>query len=142
MQYSGYHLVCRGEIPVKGKGHMKTYFLCGKDGFKKELPKCDDVENGKETRVSQTSLNSMASFMSSPSSSSFYQPTFGPTPKMSQASQLSNISNVSRCTQITNISSDSETDQQSVQASNSTQGIDLDERYKSKQTSILEVTCL
>lgn len=100
--YPGYHLVCRGEIPVKGKGNMRTYFLCGKDGFTKELPICDETE----LRASVTSLNSMASLVSSQSMSSPAS-----TPKTSQVSDVS----VSE---------------------------ELDSKYKSKRTSILEVTCL
>ncbi|KAL2916411.1 hypothetical protein HK105_204167 [Polyrhizophydium stewartii] len=34
----GYHLVSRGEIEVKGKGKMNTYFLTGKEDFPYELP--------------------------------------------------------------------------------------------------------
>ena len=34
----GYHFMPRGEIDIKGKGKMKTYFLTGKDGFPYELP--------------------------------------------------------------------------------------------------------
>ncbi|KAL5034531.1 hypothetical protein RTP6_002369 [Batrachochytrium dendrobatidis] len=34
----GYHTSPRGEIDVKGKGKMATYFLTGKDGFPFELP--------------------------------------------------------------------------------------------------------
>lgn len=105
--YPGYHLVCRGEIPVKGKGNMRTYFLCGKDGFNKELPVCDETE----LRASVTSLNSMASFVSSPSTCSTSFPSPAPTPKTSQVSEVS----VSE---------------------------ELDLKYKSKRTSILEVTCL
>lgn len=41
-KYPGYHLHSRGEITVKGKGIMKTYFLVGKDGFQKVLPKLED----------------------------------------------------------------------------------------------------
>ena len=37
-QTGGYHLDCRGEIEVKGKGAMRTYWLTGKDGFSKTLP--------------------------------------------------------------------------------------------------------
>ncbi|KAJ8299585.1 hypothetical protein KUTeg_023645, partial [Tegillarca granosa] len=40
--YPGYHLNCRGEINVKGKGIMKTYFLYGRDGFAKDLPKIEE----------------------------------------------------------------------------------------------------
>ena len=64
--YPGYHLLSRGEIPVKGKGLMRTYFLCGKEGFQKELPHCE--ENSDHTmRASVTSINSMASIVSYPS---------------------------------------------------------------------------
>lgn len=37
-----YHLEKRGEIPVKGKGNMTTYWLSGKDGFDKPLPRPED----------------------------------------------------------------------------------------------------
>lgn len=136
VQYPGYNLVCRGEIPVKGKGHMKTYFLCGKDGFKKELPKCEESSSQHESRISQTSINSMMSLVSSPSSSSFYLPTCVSSPKMSQAS---NISNMSRSTQLTNLSVDSINENE---VSVNTRGTDIDEKFKPKQTSVLEVTCL
>ena len=39
---AGYHLEPRGEINVKGKGTMFTYFLVGKDGFLKHLPTNSD----------------------------------------------------------------------------------------------------
>ncbi|XP_077863910.1 atrial natriuretic peptide receptor 1-like [Saccoglossus kowalevskii] len=35
----GYYMVPRGDVEVKGKGVMTTYFLYGKDGYKKALPK-------------------------------------------------------------------------------------------------------
>ncbi|KAK3854129.1 hypothetical protein Pcinc_039373 [Petrolisthes cinctipes] len=34
----GYHLEYRGFTKLKGKGEMETYWLLGKNGFKKELP--------------------------------------------------------------------------------------------------------
>jgi len=34
----GYHIQPRGEIQIKGKGKMNTFFLTGKDGFPHELP--------------------------------------------------------------------------------------------------------
>eukprot|EP01135_Chromosphaera_perkinsii_P001958 Nk52_evm5s215 gene=Nk52_evmTU5s215 len=37
-QLGGYHIETRGELEVKGKGTMITYWLNGKDGFTKELP--------------------------------------------------------------------------------------------------------
>ncbi|KAJ3044998.1 Guanylate cyclase 2G [Rhizophlyctis rosea] len=37
----GYHIQKRGEINVKGKGSMHTYFLVGKDSFAKPLPPAD-----------------------------------------------------------------------------------------------------
>lgn len=107
--YPGYHLVCRGEIPVKGKGNMRTYFLCGKEGFKKELPNCDETE----LRASVTSLNSMLSLASSQSTCSTSMPSPAATPKTSQVSEVS-----------------------------VSMHDDLDLKYKSKRTSILEVTCL
>lgn len=36
--FGNYHIMYRGEINVKGKGIMKTYFLVGREGFSKELP--------------------------------------------------------------------------------------------------------
>ena len=98
--YPGYHLHSRGEIHVKGKGPMKTYFLCGKDGFKKELPKWDEPE--KDLLCARPSVSSVNSV----------------------GSAYSFVSN-----------NTSRTSQTSVPES-------LDDRYKSKQTSILEVTCL
>jgi len=38
----GYHIEKRGEVSVKGKGNMVTYWLLGKDGFDKPLPKPED----------------------------------------------------------------------------------------------------
>ncbi|XP_071536423.1 LOW QUALITY PROTEIN: uncharacterized protein [Panulirus ornatus] len=37
-EVGGYHLEYRGLTKLKGKGEMNTYWLLGKDGFKKELP--------------------------------------------------------------------------------------------------------
>ncbi|KAK2155393.1 hypothetical protein LSH36_241g02011 [Paralvinella palmiformis] len=37
-QLGGYHLEERGEVTMKGKGTVRTYFLLGKEGFQKELP--------------------------------------------------------------------------------------------------------
>ncbi|XP_048238353.1 atrial natriuretic peptide receptor 1-like [Haliotis rufescens] len=37
----GFHLEDRGEVTMKGKGTVVTYFLKGKDGFDKELPSLD-----------------------------------------------------------------------------------------------------
>ncbi|KAI0221866.1 Retinal guanylyl cyclase 2 [Lamellibrachia satsuma] len=34
----GYHVLCRGEVELKGKGLAKTYWLTGKEGFTKPLP--------------------------------------------------------------------------------------------------------
>ncbi|KAH9518864.1 hypothetical protein Btru_006448 [Bulinus truncatus] len=42
--FSGYHIEHRGEIEVKGKGKMLTYFLTGRDGFYKSLPNPEDYE--------------------------------------------------------------------------------------------------
>ncbi|CAL1529562.1 unnamed protein product, partial [Lymnaea stagnalis] len=39
--FSGYHIEYRGEIEVKGKGKMQTYFLTGSDNFYKILPNPD-----------------------------------------------------------------------------------------------------
>ncbi|CAC5406501.1 Guanylate cyclase 32E,Guanylate cyclase soluble subunit beta-2,Head-specific guanylate cyclase,Retinal guanylyl cyclase 2,Heat-stable enterotoxin receptor,Olfactory guanylyl cyclase GC-D,Atrial natriuretic peptide receptor 2,Receptor-type guanylate cyclase gcy-28,Speract receptor,Receptor-type guanylate cyclase gcy-13,Soluble guanylate cyclase gcy-31,Soluble guanylate cyclase gcy-36,Receptor-type guanylate cyclase gcy-21,Soluble guanylate cyclase 89Db,Soluble guanylate cyclase 88E,Guanylate cyclase 2G,Rece len=38
IKLGGYHLDCRGEREVKGKGVMTTWWIDGKDGFDKELP--------------------------------------------------------------------------------------------------------
>ncbi|XP_052083610.1 uncharacterized protein LOC127720912 [Mytilus californianus] len=38
IRLGGYHLECRGEREVKGKGVMTTWWIDGKDGFDKELP--------------------------------------------------------------------------------------------------------
>ncbi|XP_041348561.1 LOW QUALITY PROTEIN: retinal guanylyl cyclase 2-like [Gigantopelta aegis] len=34
----GYHVLYRGQVELKGKGHHSTYWLVGKEGFTKELP--------------------------------------------------------------------------------------------------------
>ena len=34
----GYHMECRGEREVKGRGLMTTYWLWGKNGFERQLP--------------------------------------------------------------------------------------------------------
>ncbi|WAR01727.1 ANPRB-like protein [Mya arenaria] len=110
--YPGYHLICRGEIPVKGKGNMRTYFLCGRDGFKKELPYSEQYDNcdNLNFRASVTSMNSMASLISGASSS------FTTSPSLEFAHKGSQVS--------------------------STFSEDLDEKYKSEQTSIFDVTYL
>ncbi|ELU17880.1 hypothetical protein CAPTEDRAFT_101739, partial [Capitella teleta] len=38
MDIGGYDVKPRGEINIRGKGFIKTYWLCGKKGFKKPLP--------------------------------------------------------------------------------------------------------
>jgi hypothetical protein len=142
VQYPGYHLVCRGEIPVKGKGNMRTYFLCGKEGFKKDLPNCDEnVESGQGgNRVSLTSLNSMASLVSSPSTCySFVSSNCAPTPK---TSQISNISNFSRSVSIHNSSNDSLEEKDETIVTENSQGSEVDEKFKLKETGLLESTCL
>lgn len=50
-----YHLECRGEIQVKGKGLLTTYFLIGKDGFDRELPSCDEYPVSPSDTISPTS---------------------------------------------------------------------------------------
>ena len=84
---------------MKGKGPMKTYFLCGKDGFQKELPKLEVEKDTLCARPSVSSVNSVGSAYSYVSNT---------TSRTSQASAPES----------------------------------WDERYKSKETSILEVTCL
>ncbi|GAB6020813.1 hypothetical protein CHUAL_003468 [Chamberlinius hualienensis] len=44
----GYHIVCRGQIELKGKGVATTYWLLGKDGFDKLLPIPQDSELDEE----------------------------------------------------------------------------------------------
>ena len=39
IQAGGYQIEYRGRTEVKGKGKMPTYWLLGKQGFDKELPK-------------------------------------------------------------------------------------------------------
>ena len=34
----GYKTIQRGEVEMKGKGKIMTYFLVGKDGYYKQLP--------------------------------------------------------------------------------------------------------
>ena len=99
-QYPGYELHSRGEIHVKGKGPMKTYFLCGKEGFAKELPQWD--ENDKDKLCARPSVSSVGSTCSYVSYST---------------------------------NNNGRTSQSSAPES-------LDNRYKSKEHSILEVTCL
>ncbi|KAK3101573.1 hypothetical protein FSP39_004555 [Pinctada imbricata] len=43
-KFAGYHIKQRGEITVKGKGLMKTYFLAGREGFAKDLPKIEEED--------------------------------------------------------------------------------------------------
>ncbi|GFO39624.1 guanylate cyclase [Plakobranchus ocellatus] len=47
--FAGYYIEYRGEIEVKGKGKMQTYFLLGKEGFYKKLPKPSDYEDSPKT---------------------------------------------------------------------------------------------
>ncbi|KAK6181613.1 hypothetical protein SNE40_009435 [Patella caerulea] len=37
-ELGGFHLESRGEVSMKGKGSISTFFLTGKDGFNKDLP--------------------------------------------------------------------------------------------------------
>jgi len=37
-ELGGFHVRCRGPIPIKGKGTMTTYWLLSKDGFERPLP--------------------------------------------------------------------------------------------------------
>jgi hypothetical protein len=57
----------RGEINVKGKGIMKTYFLVGREGFSKELPLV--TEEDRKMKYS-TSTSSDLHFMSGSNSPS------------------------------------------------------------------------
>lgn len=43
-QVGGFQLEYRGEIDVKGKGKMHTYWLLGKAGFDKQLPTPPPIE--------------------------------------------------------------------------------------------------
>ncbi|ESO97829.1 hypothetical protein LOTGIDRAFT_104429, partial [Lottia gigantea] len=54
---SGYYLHCRGEIQVKGKGAMTTYFLEGKQGFDKVFPSDDDFTTSPKPEQYNTSKN-------------------------------------------------------------------------------------
>ena len=94
---------------------MKTYFLCGKEGFKKELPKYDDPDDTANGRPSVTSINSMASLTSNPS--------FTGTSVVTQSSPPANSSH-------------------SLSLNTSNLPEDWDRQYRSKKTNILEVTCL
>lgn len=49
--FTGYYIEKRGEIEVKGKGRMQTYWLKGREGFYKPLPNPADYE---ETPTSPT----------------------------------------------------------------------------------------
>ncbi|CAG2237565.1 ANPRB [Mytilus edulis] len=51
-QYDNYKLNCRGEISVKGKGLMKTFFLCGKYDGTQSL---QSINEDKKTIVTSTS---------------------------------------------------------------------------------------
>ena len=102
-QYPGYELHSRGEIHVKGKGPMKTYFLCGKEGFAKELPQWGE-ESDKEKLCARPSVSSVNSVGSAYSYVSYN--TNNGRPSQSSAPEA------------------------------------LDDKYRSKEHSILEVTCL
>lgn len=40
----GYHMKYRGEVDIKGGGKKQTYWLLGKHGFNKDLPKTENDE--------------------------------------------------------------------------------------------------
>ena len=44
-QFSGFITHPRGNIPIKGKGNMSTFFLVGKHGFQGKLPAFDMLED-------------------------------------------------------------------------------------------------
>ncbi|XP_060068241.1 atrial natriuretic peptide receptor 1-like [Ylistrum balloti] len=59
-KFSGYHLHCRGEITVKGKGIMKTYFLEGREGFDRPLPDVYDNLSACSTSIPSTPATPMS----------------------------------------------------------------------------------
>ncbi|XP_025088267.1 atrial natriuretic peptide receptor 1-like isoform X2 [Pomacea canaliculata] len=46
INYHGYHIVPRGEISVKGKGTLSTYFCWGRDDYHKHVPDATDYHHG------------------------------------------------------------------------------------------------
>ncbi|KAK2828511.1 hypothetical protein Q5P01_019545 [Channa striata] len=48
----GYHIKCRGMTELKGKGIENTYWLVGKDDFKKPLPIPPDLQGGSNHGIS------------------------------------------------------------------------------------------
>ncbi|XP_076472065.1 atrial natriuretic peptide receptor 2-like [Babylonia areolata] len=65
---AGYHIEPRGEITVKGKGSMFTYFLAGKDGFHKPLPTNSDYVELTPVHRMHANTNSTANTIASGSS--------------------------------------------------------------------------
>ncbi|GFS19982.1 guanylate cyclase [Elysia marginata] len=60
--FGSYHIEYRGEIEVKGKGKMQTYFLVGKEGFYKPLPNPADYEESaqKPAVLAHTAIPSLS----------------------------------------------------------------------------------
>ncbi|XP_077863909.1 atrial natriuretic peptide receptor 1-like [Saccoglossus kowalevskii] len=46
----GYRMYLRGEMHIKGRGLLPTYFLTGKDGYKGTLPQREDIKKSDDMR--------------------------------------------------------------------------------------------